>query len=183
MIQEYAAADRIQTLREALAHRKDEANLVGVVSEQLAALQCAFDDYKESAYLVDEDSSKSKKQESKKKKKDTKSRHGCGGNSESKSSKHRSQLRGRSKSTDRRKKNKCKHCKDACLYAGKHDVDKCFYNKKYKGWRPSKICKELGVTFKHRHEFMSDMGGFTSSALEESGSGSRDSNSSATSNE
>jgi hypothetical protein len=42
-------------------------------------------------------------------------------------------------------KNKCKHCKEERPYAGKHEEDKCFYNKKYKGWRPSKICKELGI--------------------------------------
>ena len=60
-----------------------------------------------------------------------------------------------------------------------------FYNKKYRGWRPRKICKELGATFKCWHEFLSNMGGFASSASEESGSNSNVSvsNSLATSNE
>jgi hypothetical protein len=53
-------------------------------------------------------------------------------------------------------------------YAGKHEEEKCFYNKKYKGWHPSKICKELDIKFKRRHEYSSDMGGFVSSASEES---------------
>jgi hypothetical protein len=66
---------------------------------------------------------------------------------------------------------------------GTHDTNKCFYNKKYKVWQPNKICKELNVTFKRRQEFLSDMGGFASSASEESGSDSSNSDSSATSNE
>ena len=49
---------------------------------------------------------------------------------------------------------------------GKHEEDKCFYNKKYKGWRPRKICKELGIKFKRRHEYSSDMGRFASIASE-----------------
>jgi hypothetical protein len=52
---------------------------------------------------------------------------------------------------------------------------------KYKGWQPSKICKELGVMFKRRHEFSLDMSGFASSASEESSSGSNNSDSAATS--
>jgi hypothetical protein len=125
---------------------------------------------------VDEDSGRSKKKESKIKKKDGKSRRIH--------NKQRSQSRGRSKLTKRRTKNKCRHWKEDRPYTGKH-ADKCFYNKKYKGWRPSKICKELGVTFKRRHGFSSDMGGFVSSKSEESssGSGSNDSDSTATSDE
>jgi hypothetical protein len=88
MIEEYAVADRVRVLREAPAPSKEQANLVSAVSRQLAALHRAFDDYEESAYLVDEDSSKSKKKESEKKKKDTKSQHGRGGDSKSRSSKH-----------------------------------------------------------------------------------------------
>ena len=65
---------------------------------------------------------------------------------------------------------------------GKHEADKCFYNKKYKGWRPSKICKELGVTFKRRHKLSSGIGRcVVGSAPEDSGSGSDDSDSLATS--
>ena len=164
---------------------KEQANLVSAVSGQLAALQCASVDYEESAYSVDKDSSKIKKKENKKKKKDTKSGRSRGGDSKSRSSKHHSHLRGQSRSTNRREKNKCKHCKDARPYAGKHDAGKCFYNKKYKGWRASKMCKELGVTFKRQQKFLSDIRGFACSASEESGSNSSDSDtdSSATSNE
>ena len=176
MVKEYAAADRVRVLREAPAPNDEQANQVRAFGGQLVALQCAFDDYEESTFSVDKDSGRSKKREKKKKKKkDNESRSGR--------SKHRSNSRGYSKSTDERKvKNKYKHCKEDRPYAGKHDKDKCFYNKKYKGWRPSKICKELGVKFKCRHEYSSEMGGFASSASEESSSG-RDSDSGATSDE
>ena len=55
---------------------------------------------------------------------------------------------------------------------GKHDEETCFYKKKYKGWHPSKICKEMDIKFKRRQEYSSDMGGFASSASEESSSSS-----------
>ena len=163
MVKEYAAADRVRVLREAPAPSNEQANQVGAFGGQLAALQRAFDDYEESAFSVDEDSGRSKTKKKKKKKKDDESRRGR--------NKHRSKSRGRSKSTDDRKvKNKCKHCKEKRPYAGKHEEEKCFYNKKYKGWRPSKICKELDIKFKRRHEYTTNMGGFASSASEESSS-------------
>ena len=143
----------------------EQANQVGAFGGQLAALQRAFDDYEEIAFSVDADSGRSKAKKKTKKKKDDESSRGC--------NKHRSTLRGRSKSTDEQKvNNKCKHCKEECPYTGKHEEEKCFHNKKYKGWRPSKICKAMDIKFKRRQEYSSDMGGFASSASEESSSGS-----------
>jgi len=155
-------------LREAPAPSDEQANQVGAFGGQLTALQRAFDDYKESAFSVDEDSGRSKTKKKKKNKaKDDESSSGH--------SKHRSKSQGHSKLTeDQKVKNKDK--------AGKHEEDKCFYNKKYKGWCPSKICKELGIKFKRCHEYSSDMGGFASSTSEESSSGS-ESDSGETSNE
>ena len=176
MVKEYAAANCVRALPEAPAPSDEQANQVGAFGGQLTALQCAFDDYKESAFSVDKESINSKKKEKKKKKKkkDNNSRRGR--------TKHRSKSQGRSKSTDDRKAtNKCKHCKENRPHAGKHDEEKCFYNKKYKGWRPSKICKELGVTFKRRQDYSSAMGGFASSVSGDSNSDS-DSDSGTTSN-
>jgi hypothetical protein len=165
MVKEYAAADRVRVLREAPAPSDEQANQVGAFGGQLAALRRAFDNYKESAFSVDEDSSRSKTKKKKKKKKDDESSSGR--------SKHRSKSRGCSKLTeDQKVKKKCKHCKEERPYTGKHEEEKCFYNKKYKGWCPSKICKELDIKFKRHHEYSSDMGGFASSASEESSSGS-----------
>ena len=93
---------------------------------------------------MDKDSGRSKKKESKKKKKYAKSRLGRGRDVTSRSSRHCSQLRGWSRPTNPHEKNKYKYCKVAHLYAGKHDADKCFYNKKYKGWRLSKNLQGVG---------------------------------------
>ena len=165
MVKENTAADRVRVLREAPAPRDEQANQVGAFGRQLVALQRAFDDYEESAFSVDEDSGRSKTKKKKKKKKDDESSRGR--------NKHRSKSRGRSKSTeDRKVKNKCKHCKEERPHAGKHEEEKCFYNKKYKGWRPSRICKQLDIKFKRRNKYSSDMGGFASSASDESSSGS-----------
>jgi hypothetical protein len=124
MVKEYAAADHVWVLCEAPAPSDEQANQVGAFGGQLAALQCAFDNCKESAFSVDEESVISKKKEKKKKKKkDDDSRRGR--------TKHRSKSRGRSISTDDRKvTNKGKHCKENQPHAGKHDKEKCFYNKK-----------------------------------------------------
>ena len=50
----------MRVLREAPAPSDEQANQVGAFGGQLAALQRAFDNYKESAFSVDEDSGRSK---------------------------------------------------------------------------------------------------------------------------
>jgi hypothetical protein len=135
------------------------------------ALQRAFEDYEESALSVDEESSTKR---DKKKKKKCKSNCGRRGGS---NSRYCSQSLDHSQLRDPREKKKCKHCKEDRPYTMKHDTTKCFYNKKYKGWRPSKICKEMGIMFKSQQECSPNMGGFGSSALEESSRNSKASNS------
>ena len=61
----------MRVLREAPAPSDKQTNQVGAFSGQLAALQCAFGDYKESAFSADKDSTRSTKKASKKKKKMT----------------------------------------------------------------------------------------------------------------
>jgi hypothetical protein len=180
IVQEYAAADCVRVLREAPAPNVDQANQVSSLTEQLRVFQRAFEDYEESAFAADDESSK-KSSSKKKKKKESRGRH---------SSRGRSQSRGRSASTRRTEKvkNKCKHCKKdrPMISGGQHEPSKCFYNKKYKGWRPSKVCKEMGLRFKHRSEFSSELGGFASSAKEsstDSDSGSESSTASRSSND
>jgi hypothetical protein len=67
------------------------------------------------------------------------------------------------------------------ISGGQHKPSKCFYNKWYKGWRPSKVCKEMGLRFKHRSEFPSELGRFASSADESSSGSESESESSAAS--
>jgi hypothetical protein len=63
MLKEYAAADHVRVLHEALTPSNEQANQVRAFSGQLVTLQRAFDNYEE------RDSGRSKKNESKKKKK------------------------------------------------------------------------------------------------------------------
>ena len=66
----------MRVLCEAPAPSNKQANQVGAFGGQLTALQCAFDDYKESAFSVNEDSGRSKIKKKKKKKKDDDSSRG-----------------------------------------------------------------------------------------------------------
>lgn len=151
----------MRILKEAPGPTEEQANHVSDFANQLEALQQAmYEDYEESALAA--------KEEKKKKKKHRRSRD------PTVHSRGRSQSRGRTK-------NKCKHCKKYREFAAQHDAERCFYNKKYKGWRPSKVCKELGIRFKHRSKFASDMGGYPSESESESGNSASESESSAAS--
>jgi hypothetical protein len=168
IVNEYAAADRVRVLNEAPAPNEEQANHVGAMTAQLQALQRLYVDIEESAFAADDASSR--KSNKKKKKKET---------SRGRSS---SRYRGRSQSRER-PKNKCKHCKKHRTYAAKHDPESCFYNKAYKGWRPSAICEELGIKFKRRALFSEELGGFASSAEESSESDSESDSDADTDNE
>ena len=40
--------------------------------------------------------------------------------------------------------------------------DRCFWNKKFKGYRAKWICDEMEITYTPRHKFTADMGGYPS---------------------
>ena len=164
----YAAADHVRVLNKAPAPNAEQANQVGAMTAQLQALKRLYDDIEESAFAADDASSR--KSNKKKKKKAT--------------SRGRSTSRYRKRSqSHERPKNKCKHCKKYRDHAGKHDPDQCFYNKAYKGWRPSAICEELGIKFKRRALFSEELGRFASSAEESSDSESESESEADTDNE
>jgi hypothetical protein len=85
-----------------------------------------------------------------------------------KSKSHNKQKKEKAKD-DKPKKNTCPHCKN---YHRKKsyrvELDKCMWNKKYKGYRFKLICDELEVDFKPRIKFMADLGGYAKK--EDSGS-------------
>jgi hypothetical protein len=114
----------------------------------------------------------------------TKSAYGASSNSslleeQRKSCKHEHKKTKMSKSCKKKKKEKdkdikpkkstCPHCKK---YHRKKShrvkLDKCMWNKKYKGYRFKSICNELEVAFKPRITFTADLGGYA--AKEDSGS-------------
>ncbi len=62
----------------------------------------------------------------------------------------------------KKKKNDCLHCKKFNQHRPHPNVpkDKCFWNKKYKGWCPRMVCDKLEVKFKPRSKFTAELGGF-----------------------
>ena len=89
------------------------------------------------------------------------------------------QRRGRSRSRFNRRPevadyrdHPCKHCKKhkRTLLHPNINEDKCFYNKKYKGWRPSAVINDLNayyginLEFKGRNEFPISQGGYVPDA-------------------
>ena len=68
----------MRVLREAPAPNDEQAKQVGAFGGQLAALQRTFNDYKESTFSVDKDSSRSKTKKKKKRKKDDERSRGRG---------------------------------------------------------------------------------------------------------
>ncbi len=70
---------------------------------------------------------------------------------------------------DKPKKNKCPPCKKYHHRKSHHvKLDKCMWNKKYKGYHLKSICNELEVEFKPRIKFTADFGGYVEK--EDSGS-------------
>ena len=92
----------------------------------------------------------------------------------SKSSKasRRDKSRSRSRSSSRRSEdqtadnNPCKHCRKHGRRNRHPKVSssKCFWNKKYKGYRPKYVCTQLKIRYKGREEFPEDLGGYPSEA-------------------
>ncbi len=58
-------------------------------------------------------------------------------------------------------KNTCPHCKKfQCRKPHRIDLDKCMWNKKYKGYHFKSICNKLELAFKPRHKFTAELGGY-----------------------
>ena len=61
-----------------------------------------------------------------------------------------------------KKNNECPYRKkfNLCRPHPSEPKDKCFWNKKYKGWRPRTVCNELEIDFKPRSKFTAKLGGY-----------------------
>jgi hypothetical protein len=68
------------------------------------------------------------------------------------------------KETKKKKKNDCPHCKKFNRRRPHPNIlkEKCFWNKKYKGYRPRTVCDELEIKFKPQSKFTAKLGGHTS---------------------
>lgn len=158
MLSELAAADAVRTLSDAPEPSNESANSVAESVSLLQQMMQANDNYEESAFAVQSDSDSS-----------------GGHRARKKASKDRRSSRGRSKSRDSRssssnKINKdCPHCTEYKRRKKHPGVpnDRCFWNKKYKGFRAKWICDEMDMKYVPRHKFSADMGGYRSDSEEE----------------
>ena len=160
VLTELAAADSVRILREAPEPAQESAN---AVAESYALLQQMMDatnsEYQESAFAAQSSGSDSESSRSERPRKKSSRR-------DRRTARSSSRARGRSRRGERSPRNKCKHCKMYRKYSGEHDESKCFYNKAYKGWKPSRVCMEIGVTYKGKGEFTKEMGGWSDSESE-----------------
>jgi hypothetical protein len=63
----------------------------------------------------------------------------------------------------------CPYCKKIqCRKPYPVDLEKCMWNKKYKGYQFKSICNKLEVAFKPRHLFTAEMGRYTKTEDSES---------------
>jgi hypothetical protein len=72
--------------------------------------------------------------------------------------------RGTQRSNSRHPPNPCPHCKKFARRKPhpKTPEDRCFWNKRYKGYRGKWICDEMEIAYVPRHKFAADMGGYPS---------------------
>jgi hypothetical protein len=153
ILTELAGAGRVKALKDAPAPNAGTAHSVANSVSFLNSMMNidSKSDHTESAYGASSDSGSSeercKLRECKKKK--------------AKKSKCRGEKKKEKDKDKEPKKNTFSHCKkyhrkkSHCV-----ELDKCMWNKKYKGYRFKLICNELKVDFKPRIKFMADLGGY-----------------------
>ena len=68
------------------------------------------------------------------------------------------------KEKKKKKKKNCPHCKKFNRRRSHPNLpkEKCFWNKKYKGYRPRTVCDKLEIDFKPQSKFTAKLGGYTS---------------------
>ena len=167
MLRELAAADAVRTLLDAPAPTHEpvgHANAVDDLSSHVRRL--VFDDESTvgtaaaaGGYTSDSSGESTRKPRSRDKR---------GGNS-----------RGRARSSSRRRdeqtaaNNPCKYCKRAGRRNRHPNApnDKCFWNKRWAGFRPRYACKKLDIRFVPRDKFTAALGGYESSGGYQSSDG------------
>lgn len=163
IMQTCAGADQVRQLTDAPPPRADNsvANAVLQLTQLLQEPMQSDDEYYETdgaaaAATLDSkglDDNCSRRGRKKKKKTDQRGeRH--------------SKSRGRD---ENKKKNLCKHCRRFDRWRQHLNIpaEQCFYNQKYKRWRPRLVCDEMDIPFKPRDHFPAETSG--ASDLEESG--------------
>ena len=76
-----------------------------------------------------------------------------GGNTRTNARRGRGRSRSRARNNERErdsyKNNPCPHCRKFCRHRQHPNIsnDQCFWNKKYKGYRPKNVCDEMEIKF------------------------------------
>jgi hypothetical protein len=158
---ELAGADGVRDLNDAPAPNARTAHSVANSVSFLNSMMNidSESDYTESAYGASSDSGSSEKHRKLREHE----------NMKAKKSKSRGKKKEEKDKDDKPKKNTCPHCKKCHRKKSHHvELDKCMWNKKYKGYRFKSICDELEVECKPRIKFTADLGGYAEK--EDSGS-------------
>jgi hypothetical protein len=153
ILTELAGADGVRAIKDAPAPNAGTAHSVANSVSFLNSMVNinSESDYTKSAYDASSDSGSSEKRCKLRKRK----------NKKAKKSKSSGKKKKEKAKDDRPKKNTCPHCKKYHRKKSHRvELDKCMWNKKYKGYRFKLICNELEVDFKPRIKFTTDSGGY-----------------------
>jgi hypothetical protein len=159
---ELAKADSVRTLKDAPAPGTATANSVADTIEQLKTMTSnilcdCYDMYNKDNTVFDYNTAHgATTEDSSTDTKNHKTRRSCKG-------RKAKEADDSTKTKEKKKeKNNCPYCKKFNRRCPHPNVpkDKCFWNKKYKGWRPRMVCNELEVDFKPRSKFTAKLGGY-----------------------
>lgn len=161
MLTELAGADGVRKLHDApapLGTAHAVSDHVSLLSQLLQQQTVESDtDASEYASAVQHDSDSSANTPRKE------SRRGRGAHGDRHPNHRRQDRRERSRSRHH-PPNPCLHCKKFARRKPHPNIpgDRCFWNKKFKGYRAKWICDEMEITYTPRHKFTADMGGYPS---------------------
>lgn len=162
MLKELAGADGVRKLNDAPAPTGTAnavSNQVSLLTQLLQQQHDASDtEHTEAASAVQTDSDSSTKHNN---------RHRDRGRDNDRNNRRggrRGGQRGTPRSNSRHPPNPCQHCKKFARRKPhpKTPEDRCFWNKRYKGYRGKWICDEMEIAYVPRHKFAADMGGYPS---------------------
>ena len=162
MLKELAGADGVRKLNDAPAPTGTAnavSNQVSLLTQLLQQQHDASDtEHTEAASAVQTDSDSSTKHNN---------RHRDRGRDNERNNRRggrRGGQRGTQRSNSRHPPNPCQHCKKFARRKPhpKTPEDRCFWNKRYKGYRGKWICDEMEIAYVPRHKFAADMGGYPS---------------------
>eukprot|EP00804_Cyclotella_cryptica_P030326 CCRYP_011862-RA/>CCRYP_011862-RA protein AED:0.33 eAED:0.33 QI:0/0/0/1/0.66/0.75/4/0/887 len=160
ILKELAGADGVHKLNDAPAPTGTAnavSNQVSLLTQLLQQQHDASDtDHTEAASAVQTDSDSSTKHNNR--------QHDRGRDNErnNRRGSRRGGQRGTQRSNSRHPPNPCPHCKKFARRKPhpKTPEDRCFWNKRYKGYRGKWICNEMELAYVPRHKFAADMGGY-----------------------